>query len=116
MTARKRTTKTDVADVEAQLDAIEKGSGTGDVNFARGASLHVSNLGKMYFPEAKLTKGGLMRYYTRAWPVLQAHVVDRPLVLKRFPDGVGGQMFYQQNAGAHVPDVVRVEKVATAEE
>ena len=52
-----------------------------------------------------------MRYYANIWPVLKAHVVDRPLVLKRYPEGAGGPMFFQQNAGEHVPDVVRVEAI-----
>ncbi len=86
------------------------------MEFGRGVSLRVSNLGKVYFPKEGITKGGLMRYYARVWPVLRPHVLDRPLVLKRFPDGVGGPMFFQQNAGAHVPDGVRVERVKAGSE
>jgi bifunctional non-homologous end joining protein LigD len=102
--------------VESQLLAIERGDGEGDIDFGRGKKLHVSNLAKEYFPKIGVSKGALMRYYARIWPVLQPHVDGRPLVLKRYPDGVGGQMFFQQNAGQHVPDSVRVETLKTQEE
>ncbi|MCY7378810.1 MAG: non-homologous end-joining DNA ligase [Gemmatimonadaceae bacterium] len=99
--------------IESQLAAIERGPGEGTLDLGRGASLHVSSLGKVYFPKAKLTKGALMRYYARVSPVLLPHLAGRPLVLKRYPDGVGGPMFFQQDAGAHVPDVVQTEMLQT---
>lgn len=101
------------ADVEAQLLSIEQGRGEGELELGRGVTLHVSSLGKVYFPEAGVTKGALMRYYTRVSPYLLPEIDGRPLVLKRYPDGVAGQMFFQQDAGPHVPDVVRVKKLAT---
>ncbi len=103
-------------DLEQQLHAIERGSGDGDLDFGRGVTLHVSSLGKTYFPDSGVTKGDLMRYYTRVWPVLGPHVKDRPLVLKRFPDGITGEMFYQQNAGTNIPDAVRVENIIVGDE
>ena len=103
------------ADVEAQLTAIEHGSGEGALELGRGVTLHVSSLGKVYFKEAGVTKGALMRYYTRISPVLLPHIADRPLVLKRYPDGVGGPMFFQQDAGPHVPDVVRTRALSTVD-
>jgi bifunctional non-homologous end joining protein LigD len=101
------------ADVEAQLAAIERGPGEGELDLGRGVSLHVSSLAKVYFPEAGITKGALMRYYARASPVLLPHITGRPLVLKRYPEGVGGPMFFQQDAGPHVPDVVRTAVLST---
>lgn len=103
-------------DVESQLRAIERGTGDGWVEFGRGIILHVSNLRKEYFGDLGVTKGALMRYYTRIWPVLRSHVKDRPLVLKRYPSGVGGPMFFQQNVGTTVPDGVRVERVDTKDD
>ncbi|MFL5605182.1 MAG: non-homologous end-joining DNA ligase [Gemmatimonadaceae bacterium] len=101
------------AEVEAQLAAIERGSGKGDLDLGSGVTLPVSSLDKVYFPEAGVTKGALMRYYARVSPYLLPEIDGRPLVLKRYPDGVGGQMFFQQDAGAHVPDVVRVKPLPT---
>ena len=100
-------------DVETQLTAIERGEGEGELDLGRGVALHVSSLGKMYFPDAGVTKGALMRYYTRMSPVLLPHIAGRPLVLKRYPDGVGGPMFFQQDAGPHVPDVVQTRALPT---
>ena len=104
-----------VASVVAQLSAIERTGGDGTLRIGRGNELEVSSLDKSYF-EKGVTKGALMRYYATVWPVLQPHMEDRPLVLKRYPDGVGGPMFFQQNAGEHVPDAVRVEAVDTKDD
>ncbi|MEO8622433.1 MAG: hypothetical protein ABI625_15280 [bacterium] len=104
-----------MTNVEEQLRSIERDGGDGNVILGRTSSLHVSNLGKKFFPNG-ITKGAVMRYYARIWPYIAAHVKDRPFVLKRYPDGVGGPMFFQQDAGAHVPDGVRVETMNTREE
>ena len=113
MTPRKRTT--DYSDVESQLRALERGADEGEIVLGREQRLHVSSLSKPYFPEAKITKGGLMRYYTRVAPLLLPQLEGRALVLKRYPDGVHGPMFFQQNAGDHVPDTVRVATLDTVE-
>jgi bifunctional non-homologous end joining protein LigD len=113
MTPRKRAD--DYADIEAQLRAIERGDGEGELSFGRGVTLHVSSLAKPYFPKAGVTKGAVMRYYTRVAPMLLPEIDGRALVLKRYPDGVAGPMFFQQNAGEHVPDVVRVATLDTVE-
>ena len=114
MTPRKRAD--DYAGIEAQLRALERGDGEGEISFGRGATLHVSSLSKPFFPKAGVTKGGLMRYYSRVAPMLLPQIEGRALVLKRYPDGVAGPMFFQQNAGEHVPDVVRVATLDTVEQ
>ena len=118
MTAASRKGSADgrTSDVESQITLLERGNGEGDIDFGDGKSLHVSSLSKIFFPKPGVTKGALMRYYVRIWPALQPHVRDRPLVLKRYPNGVGRPMFFQQNAGQHVPDVVRVETLNTVDE
>ena len=103
------------ADIGSQLEHIERDGGTGDLDFGRAGSLHVSSLAKPYF-EKGTTKGGLMRYYAKVWDALAPHVRDRPLVLKRYPDGASGPMFFQQNAGEHVPEIVRVESLDTRDD
>src|SRR3954468_18312139 len=113
MTPRKRSV--DFTDVEAQLRALERAGGEGELSFNRGETLHVSSLGKPFFPKAGVTKGDLMRYYTRVAPMLLPEIEGRALVLQRHPDGVGGPMFFQQSAGEHVPDVVRVETLDTVD-
>lgn len=100
-------------DVVAQLQRIEKDGGSGAVALGRGRSLDVTSLDKPYFPEAGLTKGDLLRYYARVAPVLLPAIADRPLALRRHPEGVDGFSFYQQDPGEHVPDLARVEEVDT---
>jgi bifunctional non-homologous end joining protein LigD len=94
---------------------IEQRDEDGEIDFGRGKRLRVSSLSKVFFPEARITKGGLMRHYTRVAPYLLPELDGRPLVLKRYPNGVTGPMFFQQNAGEHVPKAVRVATLGTAE-
>lgn len=87
---------------------------------ARHATLHVdstttleiTNLGKIFFPAAKVTKGRLMEYYAEVSPYLLPALADRPLVLKRYPNGIKADAFYQQKAPDKVPSGIRVEPVA----
>jgi len=113
MTPRKASLDTN--DVESQLRDLERGEGEGEITLGRGKRLHVSSLSKPFFPDAGITKGGLMRYYTRVAPFLLPEIDGRPLVLKRYPNGVDGPMFFQQNAGEHVPDDVRIATLDTVE-
>jgi bifunctional non-homologous end joining protein LigD len=103
-----------IARIIAGLRAIEDDSGDGSVQLARDASLKVSSLGRILFPESGVTKGEVMRYYTNVWPYLHAVLADRPLSLKRFPDGITGEFFFQQKAPANPPAVLRVETVVGA--
>jgi bifunctional non-homologous end joining protein LigD len=102
---------TEASDVVAAIRRIEDGGGDGVVELSTG-TLEVSSLSKVFFPTSGHTKGDLMRFYARISDVLLPAIVDRPLVMKRFPNGVRGQAFYQQKAPAHVPAGVRVEEVA----
>ena len=63
----------------------------------------MSNLHKVFWPEGRLTKGDLMRYYVQVSPFLLPVVADRPLVMKRYPNGIAGKAFYQQRAPDPVP-------------
>ncbi|MBK5187544.1 MAG: DNA ligase D, partial [Gemmatimonadaceae bacterium] len=110
-----RATPAPQGSVEQQLAAIERDGGDGTVEIRRGVSLHVSNLGKVYFPDDGYTKGDLMRYYARVAPVILPAIADRPLVLKRTPEGIKGEVFFQQKPPEHAPPVVRVETVVTDE-
>jgi len=94
-----------------QLQSIEDDGGDGVVQLGRDSSLKVSSLEKIFFPKPKVTKGEVMRYYTSVWPYLRSVLDDRPLSLKRFPDGVAGKFFFQQKAPPNPPDVVRVESI-----
>jgi bifunctional non-homologous end joining protein LigD len=94
-----------------ELNAIEKGPGSGVLHLPDGLTLDVSNLRKVFWPKLKLTKGDLMRYYVRVAPFILPVVNDRPLIMKRFPNGVDGSAFYQQRAPERVPRGVRVATI-----
>ncbi len=96
----------------AQLDEIEKSGKAGTLRIAPDVTLDVTNLGKIFFPKEKLTKGDLMRYYIKVAPFVLPVMKDRPLVLKRFPNGVASEAFFQQNAG-EPPSAVRTETIHT---
>ena len=94
-----------------QLQDLETRRANGLVNLPGGERLEVSNLHKVFWPEGSLTKGDLMRYYVQVSPFLLPVVADRPLVMKRHPNGIAAKAFYQQRAPDPVPDGVRVEVV-----
>lgn len=98
-------------DVIAQLEDIEGRGGKGTLRFPGGGRLDVSNLDKVLWPRG-ITKGELMCYYAWVSPFLLPVVADRPLVMRRFPDGITGKGFYQQRAPRDVPRGVRVEGLA----
>src|SRR5215213_5990237 len=63
------------------------------------------------YPETGFTKGHVIDYYTRVAPALLPHLRDRPLTLKRYPNGVDGGHFYEKQCPSHRPDWVRSEAV-----
>ncbi len=71
-----------------------------------GRALALSNLDKVLYPETGTTKGEVIDYYARVAPVLLTHIGDRALTLKRYPDGVDGQSFFQKRCPDHRPDWV----------
>ena len=100
-----------VAKLLDQLDAIEDQGGNGVLELPGGDRLEVSNLGKVFWPKLKLTKGDLFRHYVRVAPYILPVLADRPLVMKRYPNGVDGKPFYQHRAPDKIPPGVRVEEV-----
>ena len=76
-----------------------------------GRKLPVSNLNKVLYPKAGFTKGEVIDYYIRIAPVLLPHLKNRPLTLKRYPNGVEAPFFYEKNCPAHRPSWVKTAKV-----
>jgi bifunctional non-homologous end joining protein LigD len=76
-----------------------------------GKKLSVSNLDKVLYPKARFTKGQVIDYYIRIAPVLLPHLEDRPLTMKRYPNGVDAEFFYEKNCPAHRPKWVKTAKV-----
>ena len=103
------------AEIIERLREIEASGGKGEMRLGGKATLNVSSLDKVYFPKDGVTKGALMRYYANVADLILPALRDRPLVLKRTPEGIEGETFFQQKAPEHTPDVVRVEKIEEAD-
>ena len=90
-----------------QLQDLEDRRQKGVVALPDGDSLEVGNLEKVFWPDLPATKGDLLRYYVKVSPCILPVVADRALVMKRFPNGVGDDAFYQHRAPDKVPRGVR---------
>ncbi len=69
-----------------------------------GRELRLSNLDKPYWPDEGYTKGDLVNYYANVAELIVPHLASRPLTMKRMPDGVEGEFFYEKTAPSHTPD------------
>nr|WP_232376769.1 ATP-dependent DNA ligase [Amycolatopsis aidingensis] len=69
-----------------------------------GHELRVGNEDKVFYPEPGLTKADVVDYYRRVAEVMVPHLRGRPLTLRRFPDGVDGEGWFQKEASGHFPD------------
>ncbi len=76
-----------------------------------GQTLRLSNYDKVLFPEVGFTKGDLIEYYARCAPAILPHLRDRPLTLKRYPNGVAEKFFYEKNCPSHRPDWVQTARI-----
>jgi bifunctional non-homologous end joining protein LigD len=72
-----------------------------------GRRLRLSNLDKVLYPKSGTTKGEVLQYLAQVAHVLVPHAANRPATRKRWPDGTGGQMFFQKNLDASTPDWVK---------
>ena len=78
-----------------------------------GRTIKLTNLDKVLYGEAGFTKGQMIDYYTRIAPALLPHLHNRPLTLKRYPEGTaeGSMFFYEKNCPKHRPPWVKTAKV-----
>jgi bifunctional non-homologous end joining protein LigD len=76
---------------------------------ARVASraVSLSNLDKIMYPEIGFTKGQVIDYYARVARFILPHLRDRPITMKRFPDEIHGEYFYEKNAPSFTPKWVK---------
>lgn len=76
-----------------------------------GKKLVLSNLEKVFYEEKTITKSHIIDYYIRIAPALLPHLHNRPLTLKRYPNGAAAKFFYQKACPAHRPDWLRTTPV-----
>ena len=77
--------------------------------------IEVSNLDKVFYPGTKFTKAELIDYYVNVSKYILPHLKDRPVTLKRYPDGVFGEPFYEKDSPAFTPSWVKTTSVARRE-
>ena len=77
--------------------------------------IELSNLDKTLYPDAGITKGDVIDYYRQMAPRLLPRIEHRPLTLQRFPDGIGADGFYQQQASEHFPGWLPTYRLPRAE-
>jgi bifunctional non-homologous end joining protein LigD len=77
----------------------------------QGKRLKLSNLDKVLYPATGFTKGQMIDYCARIAPVLLPHLAGRPLTLKRYPNGVNGEFFFEKNATKHRPDWIKTAPI-----
>lgn len=88
---------------------------SGDVKVKAGRDVVVlTHLDKVYWPDAGYTKGDLIRYYYEISDLLLPYLKDRPLIMKRYPDGIKGKFFHQHDVD-EVPDYVRTAELEVEE-
>ena len=76
-----------------------------------GRQLTISNLEKVLYPATGFTKGQVIDYYARVATVMLPHVRDRPLTMKRFPNGIDHKFFFEKHVPSHAPSWVHHQAV-----
>jgi bifunctional non-homologous end joining protein LigD len=80
-----------------------------------GVGVNVSNLSKVFYPKTGFTKGQMIDYYIRVSKYLLPHLRNRPITLKRYPNGVEGLFFYEKQCPSSAPKWVKTTKVAKSD-
>ena len=99
------------ADPEALFDSVERLKEGALAVEVDGRGVRISNWDKVLFPVTGFTKGDLVAYYTRIAPAVVPHLIDRPLTLKRYPNGVHSPYFYEKQSPSHRPEWVQTARV-----
>jgi bifunctional non-homologous end joining protein LigD len=76
-----------------------------------GRTLQVSNLDKILYPANRFTKGQIIDYYIKVSPYILPHLKNRPLTLKRYPDGITAEHFYEKDAPSYTPAWIKLATV-----
>jgi bifunctional non-homologous end joining protein LigD len=80
-----------------------------------GTKLDVSNLDKVFYPKTGFTKGQIIDFYVNVSPALLPHLKNRPVTLKRYPNGVDGFFFYERNCPPHRPQWIKTANTPRSE-
>jgi bifunctional non-homologous end joining protein LigD len=75
-----------------------------------GHKLKLTNLDKIYYPKDGFTKRDVLNYYDAVAPLIVPHLKDRPMSLKRYPNGIHKPFFFQKESAEKVPSWVPLKK------
>jgi bifunctional non-homologous end joining protein LigD len=96
---------------EALFDEVERLPDGALAVVTEGRRLKITNWDKALYPDVGFTKGDLIAYYARTAPVVLPHLHDRPLTLKRYPNGVNESYFYEKQSPSHRPEWVQTVRI-----
>ena len=101
-------TSAEIDAIVDQLNEFERTRKNGKLKLPDGDTLDITNPHKLFWPAIRKTKGDLLRYYAKISPFILPVIDNRPLVMKRLPNGVDGPSFYQHRGPEQPPPGVRV--------
>ena len=101
----------DPSSPEALFDEVEHLPEGALSVLTEGRRLKITNWDKVLYPATGFTKGDLIAYYARAAIVVLPHLHDRPLTLKRYPNGVDQPYFYEKQSPSHRPEWVQTARI-----
>jgi bifunctional non-homologous end joining protein LigD len=78
-----------------------------------GREVRLTNLDRVLYPESGFTKGDLIDYYAAVAPVLLPHLHDRPVTMRRFPDGVESDGFWEKHCPTYRPRWVKTASIVS---
>jgi bifunctional non-homologous end joining protein LigD len=81
-----------------------------------GRHLKFTNLNKIFYPAEGYTKRDVSQYYHDVAPLIVPHLVGRPLSLKRYPNGIAGEYFFQKDAARGLASWLHTETIAEGED
>ncbi len=96
---------------EALFDEVERLPEGALLARTEGRELKITNWDKILYPETGFTKGDLVAYYARIAPAVLPHLQDRPLTLKRYPNGVDQPYFYEKQSPSHRPEWIETVRI-----
>ncbi len=85
-----------------------------EIDFGGGQILNLTNLDKLFWHELKITKRDLLQYYARVASVVVPHLVDRAMVMKRYPNGAHGEFFFMKRAPLPRPEWIETCRIPHA--
>ena len=99
------------ASPEALFDEVERLPEGALLVVTEDRELRITNWDKVLYPDTGFTKGDLVAYYARIAPAVLPHLHDRPLTLKRYPNGVNEKYFYEKQSPSHRPEWVQTTRI-----